>query len=143
LRFSQQQIHAPILNDDNALLADIVQHLQENAPDVVKAYPPGYFLQLVRHSALLARDGFGLHDVQAIRLFVSLRWDIGAGYYHHPTINAVLSDHTLPAMARFEKLLSPEHEDVWLDAAAFDGPEYWRGAKSSGFVGEWTGDGRV
>ncbi len=135
MRLRQNQIHAPILGDDNALAADVLMHLQQNMPDVPKAYPPGYFVALVKHSALVGRDVFGLDDVQAIRLFVALRWEIAAGYFNHPDIHAALSDKRKTAMARFEYLLSPAMEHVWLDAAAYDGPEYWRGDKSAGFGG--------
>jgi hypothetical protein len=135
VRLRQNQIHAPTLGDDSALTADVLMHLQTNMPDVPKAYPPGYFVALVKHSARIARDVYGLDDVQAIRLFVALRWEIGAGYYLHPEIDAALKDKSRPAMARFEYLLSPAMEHVWLDAAAFDGPEYWRGDKSLGFGG--------
>ncbi|MGL4321655.1 MAG: hypothetical protein ACRCS3_12405 [Paracoccaceae bacterium] len=135
MRLRQNQIHAPILSDDAALTADVLMHLQENMPDVMKAYPPGYFVALVKHSAMIARDTFGLDDVQAIRLFVALRWEVAAGYFHHADIHAALMDKRRPAMARFEYLLSPAMEHVWLDAEAFDGPEYWRGDKSLGFGG--------
>jgi hypothetical protein len=135
LRLRQNQIHAPILADDSALTADILMHLQENMPDVTAAYPPGYFVSLVKHSTLIARDRFGLDDVQAIRLFVALRWEIAAGYFHHADIHAALMDKRRAPMERFEYLLSPAMENVWLDAAALDGPEYWRGDKSLGFGG--------
>lgn len=133
MRMNQSQIHAPILADLNALVADIIMHIQENAPDVAKAYPPGYFVQIVKHSTLIARDGFGLRDVQAIRLFVTLRWEIGAGYFQHPVIHAALMEQSLPPMARFERLLTAENDHVWLDAARYDGADYWRGDKSWGF----------
>jgi hypothetical protein len=135
LIFSQSQIHAPILGDDNALVADIIMHLQENAPDIAAAYPPGYLVQIVKHSTLIARDTYGLMDVQAIRLFVALRWETGAGYFQHPTIHAALSDRSRAPMDRFAWLLTPENEHVWLEAEAYDGAEYWRGDKSLGFGG--------
>lgn len=140
MKLSDQQINHPILTDDNELTRAVIEHLLENAPDVVKAYPPGYFIMLVRHSACLARDEFGLDDVQAICLFVSLRWEIAPGYYQHPPIEAALKDRSIPAMERFERLLLPENEHVWLDAAAYDGPEYWRGSKASGFMTDWVND---
>ena len=133
MRVTQSLIQAPLLADDNALVADVIMHVQENLPDVAKAYPPGYFVQIVRHSVLIARDRFQLRDVQAIRLFVALRWEIGAGYFQHPTIHAALMDQSLAPMARFDRLLEPANADVWLDAAVYDGAEYWRGDKSWGF----------
>lgn len=132
-RLSRAQMDAPILDDDTALTADVLQHLDEVRPDLARRYPAGYFIALVRHSARLARDRFGLRSLPAVRTFVQLRWDIAPGFYHHPTVAAVLSDAGLAPEARFETLLSEPYEHVWLEAAALDGPAYWRGSKSDGF----------
>ncbi len=145
MRVPRSFMDRPVIDDDDALTADVVAHLQECLPEVPRAYPPGYFVGLVRHSALLARDHFGLIEVAAVRLFVRLRWEIGAGFYRHPVIGPILADRSLPPMARFEALTTPEMEQrgIWLEAAEKDGPEYWRGEKSDGFGDQlFLGEGR-
>ena len=133
LRISAQSMDAPVLRDDNALTADVIEHLDEVRPDLAKRYPIGYFIALVRHSARLGRDKFALTTLPAIRTFVQLRWDIAPGFYHHPTIAAVLGDAGLEPEERFERLMSDPYEHVWLEAMDLDGPAYWRGSKSDGF----------
>jgi len=133
MRVKQSFIDAPVVGDDEALTADVIGHLEQFLPEVLTAYPPGYLVALIRHSAIFARDHFGLNEVAAIRLFVRLRWEISPGFYKEPTIAAVLADRALRPMDRFDRLLAPEHEAVWLEAAGFDGPAYWRGQSSDGF----------
>lgn len=133
MKMSQTLIDAPIVSGDGTLTADVFTHLQEHLPEVVRAYPPGYLLGLVRHSACLARDRFELTELAAIRLFVRLRWEIAPGFYFHPVIAQVLGDRSLRPMQRFDALTHPSNEHVWLEAMAHDGPEYWRGEKSHGF----------
>lgn len=133
MRLSQSLIDRPIVVDDDRLTADIVEHLGQMVPEVVTAYPPGYFIALVRHSARLGRDRFGIDEVAALRLFVRLRWDIAPGYYNEPRIAAALARQDIPAIARFEVLTDDDGGQTWLDAMQYDGPAYWRGQYSDGF----------
>ena len=133
MRMRPGQIDAPILDDDDALTADVIVHLDETRPDLATRYPPGYYIALVRHSARVARDSFGLRDLAAVRAFVQLRWDIAPGFHKHPTVAAVLSDASRAPMDRLELLMTEPYEHVWLEAAAYDGPAYWRGSQSDGF----------
>lgn len=133
VKISQSFIDAPTVQDDTILTKDVVCHLEQHRPDIVRAYPAGYFIGLVGHSARIARDRFALNESAAIRLFVRLRWEIAPGYYHHPTISAALSDRKLRPIHRFEKLLEQDDGQVWLDAMEYDGEAYWRGEYSDGF----------
>lgn len=140
VKIYQSFIDAPTVQDDIALTKDVVGHLEEHLPDVVRAYPAGYFIGLVGHSARIARDRFVLNESAAIRLFVRLRWEIAPGYYHHPTISAALSDQKLRPIDRFEKLLEQDNGQVWLDAMEYDGEAFWRGEYSDGFDRVLLGD---
>lgn len=133
MKVTQGFIDASVVTDDEALTRDVIMHLSDNLPHVITPYPPGYFVALVRHSATFARDHFGLNEIAAIRLFVRLRWEIAPGFYKEPTIAASLANTSLRAIDRFEALMTPQTEHVWLDAMAFDGPAYWRGQHSDGF----------
>ena len=133
MKVSQRFIDAKVVQDDTALTADVLEHLGGHLPEVLKAYPHGYLVALVRHSATFARDHFGLDELAAIRLFVRLRWEIVPGFYKEPSIAAALADRQRRPMERFESLLTAEMEHVWLDATQYDGPAYWRGQYSDGF----------
>ncbi|MEM9436626.1 MAG: hypothetical protein AAGA15_06255 [Pseudomonadota bacterium] len=133
MKFTQAFIDQPTVGNDTAITEDVLQHLIEHLPHVVSAYPAGYFIALVRHSVRIARDQFGLNETAAIRLFVRMRWEIAPGFYKHPTIAKVMSDQSLRSIDRFETLLLPQNEHVWLEAMEFDGAAYWRGQHSDGF----------
>ena len=129
MRMTDRQINKPIVDDEDELIRAVILHLAEERPEVVKAYPPGYFIMLLRTTVRTARDHFRLDDLAAIRLFTTLRWDIAAGYYWHPVIAETLLRTDLDPMARFERLLEPDLDQVWLEAAVHDGPDYWRGER--------------
>lgn len=129
MRFTDKQINQPTLDDENELVADLIVHLGEIAPQILTAYPPGYFIMLIRSTVRIAQRHFKLDDLEAIRLFAFLRWEIAAGYYYHPTIKEILLRTDLEPMERFERLQEPDLEHVWLESAVYDGPDYWRGEK--------------
>jgi len=133
MKVTQRVIDAPVVRDDVALTQDVIEHLSGFLPAIITAYPPGYLIAIVRHSATFARDHFGLDEIAAVRMFVRMRWEIAPGFYKHPEIAAQLSDQSMRPIDRFEALLAPEKEHVWADAMIYDGPAYWRGQHSDGF----------
>ena len=126
-KFTKKQMGAPLLKMENrpSLIADIEKHLQENAPNIVKAYPRGYFYDIVNESIEIARY-FGIDDVIYIRLFVELRWSIAAGWFKEPQINAVLSDKSKSAEEKFQMLTDGRYDRFWDEAEKIDGPSEWR-----------------
>lgn len=125
--FTKKQMGAPILKDRSALIADVVEHLHETTPHVIKAYPPGYLLGIINESLNIAVDELCIDDVVYLRLFVDLRWRIAAGWFRQPAINAVLSDTTQSTEHRFATITGEAFDACWDEAEALDGPEEWRG----------------
>lgn len=99
----RSQLDAMVLNSPRLLMADIEKHLREFRPRVVAAYPSPYLHWVIEDSVSIAM-GFGIDDVQMLRVFVRLRWDIAPGYFKQEQIAAVLADHSLSASQRFEHL---------------------------------------
>lgn len=122
----RSQLDAMVLNSPQLLVADIERHLREFRPQVVAAYPRPYLRWVIEDSAALA-IGFGIDDVQMVRVFVRLRWDIAPGYFKQPQIAAVLADRSLSAVQRFERLASADFASAWADALRYDDPAEWRG----------------
>lgn len=121
----RSQLDAMLLGSPQLLVADIEKHLLEFRPQVVAAYPRPYLRWVIADSVAIG-TGFGIDDVQMLRVFVRLRWDIAPGYYRQPQIAAVLADRSLGAAQRFERLAGADFAPAWADALRFDDPAEWR-----------------
>lgn len=126
LKFTQQQIHGPVLVNRQKLINDIENHLQEYCPEIVSAYPRGYLWSILNESIKIAFS-FRIDDVHSMRLFARLRWDIAPGFYKQPDIARVLAQTERSAEERFDQLTQPAFDAAWDEAQAFDGPHEWRG----------------
>ncbi|WP_434624781.1 hypothetical protein [Azospirillum sp. B2RO_4] len=114
-----------VLSDRRLLVRDIHDYLTRYRPGICAAYPAGYFRWVIGDSLDIAK-GFSIDDVQMLRVFVRLRWDIAPGFYKQPDIAAVLSDVGRPARERFDALQSDRYADAWEDACRYDSPDEWR-----------------
>lgn len=131
MRLSRKQMAAPLMADEDALVGDVIEYLSDRRPETVAAYPPGYFVGLVRESIRLARR-HGMDDVEHIRLFIDLRWEIAAGWFRQPQIAEVLSRPGQTGAQRFAVLTQPAYDLAWDAAEDLDGPDHWRGDLWSG-----------
>lgn len=116
---------APLLADRRLLEADLLQLLAQRRPRVFSAYPAGYLRWLVADTLFIAAP-FALDDVEALRTFLLMRFDIAPGFWRQPEIAGVLRDASLAPMARWEALAQEPFGQAWLDAARFDGAREWR-----------------
>jgi hypothetical protein len=69
---------------------------------------------------------FALDDVEALRVFLQLRFDIAPGFYREPDIAAVLGRRGLAPMARWAVLANEPYGDAWLRAGLYQGAGEWR-----------------
>ena len=130
LQFSKDRQHALVIQNRPALVVDVLKHFVSFKPDLVKVYPPAYFVALVDASIVIA-ETFRIDSVFSIRLFARLRWDVAPGFYREPRINAVLARKDQPADDRFSRLESSAYDEAWANATSFNGPHEWRA-----FLGE-------
>lgn len=126
LTFGREQINAMLLADRPRLRRDLAMHLMEVRPQLFEIHPAPYLIALIDDSIELAL-GFGFQDVQAMRVFLQLRWDVAPGYYLQPQLAESLRQYAQLGMGCWETLSQPEWGDVWLTAHEFDQPEHWRG----------------
>lgn len=124
-RFTKAPPQAPVLTERARLVKDIELHLVEFRPELFEIFPRPYLGWVINDGVEIASH-FKLNDVEALRVFVRLRWDIAPGFYKQPTIAAVLSRTELSGMARFEELASERYADDWIAAARFNDAREWR-----------------
>lgn len=125
MQLDRDQINASLLADRPALRRDLAIHLMEVRPRLFDIHPAPYLMALIDDSIELAL-GFGLRDVQALRVFLQLRWDVAPGFYLQPRIAAGLRQHARLGMGCWERLSQPEWGDAWLAAHDYDEPRHWR-----------------
>ena len=126
MKLTRKQMGASLMRNEDDLVADIVEYLAEMRPQVVQAYPPGYFIALIRESVRLGAR-HNMTDVEHMRVFVDLRWQVSAGWFREPAIAEVLLRPGLSPERRFAILTGPDYDEIWERAAARDTPADWRG----------------
>lgn len=119
------QMQQPLLADRPRLEGDLLCHLAEYRPALFEAYPRSY-LEWVVHDTVDEAAPFALDDVQALRVFLQLRFDIAPGFYRQPEIAAVLRHKRLSGMKRWERLADPSFGAAWVEAQQFVGAKEWR-----------------
>jgi hypothetical protein len=124
LEFSKAQAEAPLLLDRQALIDDIEEHLASEYPNMVAVVPRGYLWAVINDSIRLAL-WFRLTDVENIRFFTALRWEVAPGYYREPRIWKILVDFEKPQTERVEALGDDAMEDALQAAIAGADQRHW------------------
>lgn len=125
MQLTRAQVNAMTLGERPALRRDLCTHLQSVHPRLFDIHPLPYLVALVDDSISLALQ-FGFNDVQAMRVFLQLRWDVAPGYYLEPTLAAALDRHAHEGMACWSRLAHDRYGDAWLAAHQYKRPEHWR-----------------
>jgi len=125
MQIRRAQINEMTRNNRPLLRRDLTLHLTQTHPKLFDIHPLPYLMAIIDDSIELALS-FGLMDVQAMRVFVQLRWDVAPGFYLQPQIASGLRQHADLGMGCWEQLSQPEWGDAWLEAHEFDQPQHWR-----------------
>jgi hypothetical protein len=89
MQLSQAQIDGPLLQDRPRLRRDLAIHLMEVRPRLFDVYPSPYLMAVIDDTIDIAME-FGFTDVQALRVFLQLRWDVAPGFYLQSDIAAAV-----------------------------------------------------
>ncbi len=125
LTFTAEQMNRLALANRSRLETDLLQHLLEVRPRLFELYPMPYLHWVVQDTLDIAAT-FGLADVEALRVFLQLRFDVAPGFWREPAIAQVLSRRDLAPMARWQALSQEPFGDAWLRAAQYQGAGEWR-----------------
>jgi hypothetical protein len=126
MQICREQINEMARNNRPLLRRDLVLHLTTVHPKLFDIHPLPYLMAVIDDSIDLALS-FGLVDVQAMRVFLQLRWDVASGFYLQSQIFSGLKSFAHLGMGCWEQLSQPEWGDAWLQAHEFDKPQHWRG----------------
>jgi hypothetical protein len=125
MQIRRDQINEMTQSNRPLLRRDLVLHLTDVNPKLFDIHPLPYLMALIDDSIDLALS-FGLVDVQAMRVFLQLRWDVAPGFYLQSQIFSGLNSFAHLGMGCWEQLSQPEWGDAWLQAHEFDQPQHWR-----------------
>lgn len=125
LTFTAEQMNRLALSNRSRLEADLLQHLLEFRPRLFEIYPMPYLHWVVQDTLDIGAT-FGLADVEALRVFLQLRFDVAPGFWREPAIAHVLDRRDLAPMARWQELSGEPFGDAWLRAARYQGAGEWR-----------------
>jgi hypothetical protein len=125
LTFTAEQMNRLALSNRSRLETDLLQHLLEVRPRLFELYPMPYLHWVVQDTLDVAAT-FGLADVEALRVFLQLRFDVAPGFWREPAIAQVLNRRDLAPMARWQALSQEPFGDAWLRAAHHQGAGEWR-----------------
>lgn len=125
MKIANRQLNTLLANDRPRLRRDLAAHLFAVHPKLFDIYPTPYLMALIDDSIDLAQ-GLGVRDVQAIRVFLQLRWDVAPGFYLQPEIASGLRRYAHLGMGCWERLSQPDWGDAWLAAHEYDQPQHWR-----------------
>lgn len=125
LRFSKAQGQVPLLFDRQALIEDLEDYVGERLPSAMAALPRGLRWAMLNETIRIAL-WFRLHDVDHLRFFAFLRWDIAPGFYREPRLWRVLAAVEQDETARMDMLASDAMEDAWQAAIAGADPAHWQ-----------------
>lgn len=125
LTFTAEQMNRLALSNRSRVETDLLQHLLEVRPRLFELYPTPYLHWVVQDTLDIAAP-FGLDDIQALRVFLQLRFDVAPGFWREPAIAQVLNRRDLSPMARWQELSEEPFGDAWLRAAQYRGAGEWR-----------------
>jgi hypothetical protein len=103
LKIRDEQFDAFLPRDDEELIAFIVKHLQEEAPELVDRIPPDALRTMVGNGVARAR-GHGLRTAEDLTAFGAVTFELTSISYEKPTIRCVLRDERVPAGERVDLL---------------------------------------
>ena len=122
--FSKEQLEYPILSNRPLLIDHIEEYLRESYDTRMNCYPKGFLYSMIDHGIELAFS-YRLFDLEHVRLFSELRWEIAPGFHRQPDIHAVLSDDVLSSKAKFNYMTEDRFTNAWMKAMEYDDSNEW------------------
>lgn len=124
LKFSKRQAEAPLLFDRQALIEHLEEYLAERHSSAIAAMPRGMLWAVLNETIRMA-FWLRIHDIEHIRFFATLRWEIAPGFYREPRLWRILAAIERDEAERMEALGDDALEEAWQAAIAASSAEHW------------------
>lgn len=124
MEIRQEQIDAFEPQTDDEIITFIIEHLEDESPELIDRIPNDGLREMVGNGVKRAR-GHNLKSLANLTAFVSLMFEIAPNFDEQTEIDRVLSDENAPIEENFDRLFEPELDDDWERAADSYDAESW------------------
>ena len=112
MKIRREQFDRMLQHDEKAFVDMIINHLQEESPELVEDIPTDELQEMVSNGIARART-YGLYSDEDLVAFVSVMFEIAPNFDEHPAIHRVLRDDTIPIEQRFDSLFERVPDEAW------------------------------
>ena len=125
MHLTQSQIDAPLLYNRPALVAHVVENLDEEFYPAIAQVDRQVLDQMISHGISLAMFSYAIHDVEHIELFIDFMFRIAPGWHKEPTLNQILRRTEITTDEKFDRMAEDRMAGAWDDAETLDDPREW------------------
>lgn len=125
MHLTQSQIDAPLLYNRPALVAHVVENLDEEFYPAIAQVDRQVLDQMISHGISLAMFSYAIHDVEHIELFIDFMFRIAPGWHKEPTLNQILRRTDITTDEKFDRMAEDRMAGAWDDAEILDDPREW------------------
>lgn len=125
MHLTQSQIDAPLLYNRPALVAHVVENLDEEFYPAIAQVDRQVLDQMISHGISLAMFSYAIHDVEHIELFIDFMFRIAPGWHKEPALNQILRRTDLTTNEKFDRMTEDRMTRAWDDAETIDDPREW------------------
>lgn len=104
-----------LLNDGEEFIDFIIEHLQDESPELIYRIPHDTLREMI-HNGLKRAKGHGLSSPEDLTAFVSVMFEIAPNFDEQPDIRRVLRDENVPANERFDSIFERVSDEAWEEA---------------------------
>ena len=124
LEIRKEQSDAFLLNDEEKLVEFIIEHLQEESPELIDRIPADGLQEMVQNG-LVRASSHGLRSLENLTAFVSVMFEIAPNFDEQPEIKRMLCDPTFSPEERFDLIFDKVSEKAWEEAEQRYDHEAW------------------
>lgn len=124
LTISEEQLNTFLLHDEPAFVDFIIEHLNEESPELIDRLPLDTLREMVRNGISRAKK-YGLHSPEDITAFVAVMFEIAPNFDEQPEIHQVLRDERILIDKRFDSIFEKVSDEAWEEADRNYDHEAW------------------
>jgi hypothetical protein len=115
LTIREEQMNAFLLDDEQAFVDFIIEHLNEESPELIDRLPLDALREMVSNGIARAKK-YGLRSPEDLTAFVAVMFEIAPNFDEQPEIHQVLQDESIPIDERFDLIFEKVSDEAWEEA---------------------------